>query len=283
MAADEQHVGLDADLAQLAHRVLRGLGLRLAHVDHGDEGEVHEQHVLAPDVVDELPGRLEERDGLDVADRAADLDHGDVHPGLLADPEDARLDLVGDVGDDLHGLAEEPALALARDDGLVDLAGGDRVVAAEGARGEAAVVSEVEVRLGPVVGDVDLAVLERVHGPRVHVEVGVDLDHADFVAAVLEEARDRTRRHSLAEAGADAARNEDVSAHGDSIIAGKGEEGQRGKLSPVNTQQKCPTRYLNRNVLVAMTPGIPRSPSAREHLLPSGHRTATPRRGSPSP
>jgi hypothetical protein len=44
-----------------------------------------------------------------------------------------RLDLVGDVRDHLHGLAEVVAAALLGDDGVVDLAGGE-VVAASAAR-----------------------------------------------------------------------------------------------------------------------------------------------------
>ena len=71
---------------------------------------------------------------LDVAHRAADLHEGHVHAGLLAHAEDARLDLVGDVRDDLHGPAEEAALALLGDDRLVDLARGDGVVPPDGAR-----------------------------------------------------------------------------------------------------------------------------------------------------
>jgi hypothetical protein len=43
---------------------------------------------------------------------------------------------------------------------------------------EALVVAQVEVGLGPVVGDVDLAVLERAHRARIHVDVGIELDHA---------------------------------------------------------------------------------------------------------
>ena len=45
---------------------------------YGIEREVDEDRVLAPDVVAELTDRLEERQRLDVADRAADLDDDDV-------------------------------------------------------------------------------------------------------------------------------------------------------------------------------------------------------------
>ena len=64
---------------------------------------------------------------------------------------DARLDLVGDVRDDLDGLAEVVAAAFLLDDRLVDLAGGEVAVAGERGVGEAFVVAEVEIGLGAVV------------------------------------------------------------------------------------------------------------------------------------
>ncbi len=45
--------------------------------------------------------------------------------------------------------------------------------------GESFVVAEVEVGLGPVVEDVDLAVLVRRHRSRIDVDVRVELLHAD--------------------------------------------------------------------------------------------------------
>jgi hypothetical protein len=60
-AADEE-VGLDADLHQLAHRVLRRLRLHLAgRRDVRHEREVDEHRVRLPHLVPELPDRLEER------------------------------------------------------------------------------------------------------------------------------------------------------------------------------------------------------------------------------
>jgi hypothetical protein len=106
LAAAEQHVGLDADAAQLVDRVLRRLGLELAGVaDVGHEREVDEHAGAPPDVDRELPDRLEEGQRLDVAHRAADLGDDHVDVGLLADQADAVLDLVGDVRDDLDGRA----------------------------------------------------------------------------------------------------------------------------------------------------------------------------------
>ncbi len=120
------------------------------------------------------------------------------------------LDLVGDVGDDLDGLAEVVAAAFLGDDLLVDAAGGEVVVARELGVGEALVVAEVEVGLGAVVGDEDLAVLEGRHGAGVDVEVGVKLHEVDLEPACFEEAADGGCGEALAEGRHDSACYKDV-------------------------------------------------------------------------
>jgi hypothetical protein len=144
---------------------------------------VQEEAVVPADVVADLPRRLEERQRLDVAHRAADLGDHDVRRGAVLvggrHRDDAVLDLVGDVRDDLHGVAEVLAAALLGDHGRVDLAGGDVGLAVEVPVEEALVVADVEVGLGAVLGDEHLAVLEGVHRAGVDVEVGVELLHRD--------------------------------------------------------------------------------------------------------
>jgi hypothetical protein len=49
-------------------------------------------------------------------------------------------------------------------------------------------VAEVEIGLGAVVGHEHLAVLERRHRARVHVDVGVELLHRDAQPALHEQA-----------------------------------------------------------------------------------------------
>ena len=75
------------------------------------------EHVVAPGVLAHLADRLQEGQALDVADRAADLDDHHLRAvlrGAIAE-RDARLDLVGDVRDDLDRAAEvvaPPLLAM---------------------------------------------------------------------------------------------------------------------------------------------------------------------------
>ena len=120
------------------------------------------------------------------------------------------LDLVGDVRDDLHGVAQVLAAAFARDNLRVDLAGGDVGRLAEVDVEETLVVADVEVGLGAVIGDEDLAVLERVHRARVDVEIGVELLHHDAQPARREQIAQTGGGQTLPQRGNDTAGHEDV-------------------------------------------------------------------------
>ena len=74
-------------------------------------------------------------------------------------------------------------------------------------------MADVEVGLGAVVGDEDLAVLERVHRARVDVEIGVELLHHDAQSARREEVAEARGREALAQGGDDTTGHEDVLGH----------------------------------------------------------------------
>ncbi len=78
VGAAQQHVGLDTDLAQFLDRVLGRLGLDLAgRGDVRHQREVNVADIVASHLDPHLADRFEERQRLDVADGAADLDDGD--------------------------------------------------------------------------------------------------------------------------------------------------------------------------------------------------------------
>ena len=209
-AADDD-VRVDTDAAQLVDRVLRRLRLQLAgRADERHQRAVQVEHVLRADLAPELADRLEERLRLDVADGPADLADDDVGRRRLGGALDAVLDLVRDVRDDLDGGAQVLALALAAEDGAPDGAGGVARVAREVLVDEALVVADVEVGLGAVLGDEDLAVLERAHRARVDVEVRVELLRLHAQAARLQQLAERRGDDALAERRDDAAGDEDV-------------------------------------------------------------------------
>ena len=107
--------------------------------------------------------------------------------------------------DYLNGFAQIIAAALARDDLFVDASAGEVVGLGERRVGEALVVAEVEIGLGAVVGDEDLAMLEGAHGAGIDVEVGVELLQRDFEAAAFEQAADACGGDSLSQGGNHAA------------------------------------------------------------------------------
>ncbi len=140
LAAAEENVRLDADAAQLLHGVLGRLRLDLTRAAHdGDQREVDVDAGAAAELHAELADGFEERQRLDVADRAADLDH--AHVRAIGAELHAALDLVRDVRNHLHGRAEIVAATFLRDDALVDAAGGEVAVPASRRAHEALVVA----------------------------------------------------------------------------------------------------------------------------------------------
>ncbi len=186
VGAEDDDVRLDADAAQLLDRVLGRLGLELARGgQRREQRHVDVQDVGPADVLAHLADGLEERQALDVADGPADLDDDDVRVAVAGDPPDPLLDLVRDVRDDLDRAAEVVAAALLGDDRLVDPAGRDVAELGQVLVDEALVVAEVEVGLGAVVGDEDLAVLVGRHRPGIDVDVRVELEDGDAETAAL--------------------------------------------------------------------------------------------------
>ena len=217
VGAAEQGVRLDADLAHLLHRVLGRLGLQLARGgDPRHVGQVDKRGVRRAELQGHLAHGFEERQRLDVTHRAADFHDRHVHRVGRADTGAAAhivLDLVGDVRDDLHGLAEVVAAALLLQHRGVDLAAGEVVGLAHARRDEALVVAQVQVGLGAVVGDEHLAVLERRHRPRIDVQIGIQLDQRDLEATGFKNGSQGSRGDAFAQRGHDTAGDEDELGH----------------------------------------------------------------------
>ncbi len=217
----DDHVRLDSDAAQLLDGMLRGLGLELARRGQGrQQGHVHVHDVAAADVLAHLADRLEERQRFDVADRAADFDYHHVRATVARQLLDPLLDLVGDVRDDLHRAAQVVATALLADDGLVDAAGRDVGELGQVLVDEAFVVAQVQVRLGAVVGDEDLAVLVWGHGPGVDVDVGIELQDGNGQTAGLEKPPYRRGGDSLPQRGRDPSGHKDILRHRAQLLRG---------------------------------------------------------------
>jgi hypothetical protein len=62
-------------------------------------------------------------------------------------------------------------------------------------------MTQIQVGFGTVIGDKYLAVLEWAHGARIHIDVGIELEHGDFEATGLENGSQGRCCDSLTERG----------------------------------------------------------------------------------
>ncbi len=228
LGAKNEDVGLYAHALQLFDRVLGGFGLQfVCRFQIGHIGEMH-TYGIASELPAQLTDGFHEGGTLDVADGAAHFGDDEVEGGPSPQPspvmgrETVRMalpimgemsvrtegvffsqhppfDFVGDVGNHLNGLSEIVAMTFAVDDGLVDAPCRDGVVAGCLYVGEPLVVSEVEVCLHTIYGDVALSVLIGVERAGVDVDVGVKLLDGDFEATCLEKFADAGRDDAFAE------------------------------------------------------------------------------------
>ena len=211
-AAAQQDIGLQANGAQLFHRVLGGFGLDLAGSgDEGDQGQVHQQCAGRTQFHFQLPCCFQKGQALDVTHRAADLHH--CHIRIAGTEYHAALYLVGDMGNDLHGAPQVVTPALLAQNRIVYPAGGEVVAALHGGVREALVVTQVQVGFRPVLGDEHLAVLERAHGARVDIDVGIEFQQGHLDTPGLEHRRQRCRRDTLAQRRYHPTCDKDVTRH----------------------------------------------------------------------
>ena len=237
VAAAHDDVRLDAQAEQLLGGVLGGLGLQLPGAGDGhDEGHVDEHHVVPPPLGGHLPDGLQEGLGFDIAHGAADLHNGRVRVRPLQGV-DVPLDLVGDVGDDLHRPPQIVPRPLPVEHVPVDLPGGHGGVEGQVLVYKPLVVAQVQVGLRPVVGDEHLPVLVGGHGARVHIQVGVQLLHPYPKTPLLQQPAQGRRRDPFAQPGHHAAGDKDefrACCHMNSS------PGRRGPLAPGALALPCP-------------------------------------------
>src|SRR3989338_9488421 len=72
-----------------------------------------------------LADRFQERQTFNISDGAANLNDRNVHIAVMRNFSDRIFDLIRDMRNDLHGLAEIITAALFHDNGVIDLSGRD--------------------------------------------------------------------------------------------------------------------------------------------------------------
>ena len=205
----EQHIGLNTDGPQVTDAVLRRLRFQLAgRGDERHQREVDVERVLTADFLAELTDGFEEGLAFDVPDRSPDFNQQNVN--ILGCRPNAVLYFICNVRDDLNGAPEVVTASFLLNHREVDLSRCPVVIARGHQVGEPLVVAQVEVRLGAVVGHIDLAVLIRAHRAWIDVDVRVELLKGDFVSVTFEEAPDGCGGQTFTEGRNHAAGHEDV-------------------------------------------------------------------------
>ena len=201
LGAADDDVRLDPEFAKFCNGLLSRLGLCLAgSLDVGQQGDVDEADVVLANLQRKLAQRFDEKQPFHIADRAANFRDENIYIGVVrSDLVHSFLNLVGNVGNELHGLAEVFAAPLLFNHGIEDLAGGEVVHLRHDAGGETLVVAEVEIGLRTIVEHIDLAVLVRRHRAGIDVQVRVEFLHQGFESASFKERADGGRSEAFTE------------------------------------------------------------------------------------
>ena len=96
---------------------------------------------------------------------------------------------------------------------MVNTAGGVVVLACQSQGGIPLIVAQIEVGFRPVLRDVDLSVLVRIHGARIDVDVGIELEERDLQPAAFQQIADGCRSQPLSERRYDTAGHKNQFAH----------------------------------------------------------------------
>src|SRR5262249_26093821 len=169
-------------------------------------------HMMAGQIITELANSLEERQTLDIPDRAPNLTQDKIV--AFASFPDEILDRVGDVRHYLNSCTQIVAAAFLGENLLVDASGGDVVLAGSRAAGEPLVMPKIKIRLGPVIRDEDFSMLVRRHRAGIDIEIWVKLAQPNSVSARLEQGSESCGGKTFAERGNHAAGDKDVPRHG---------------------------------------------------------------------
>src|SRR5258706_4221189 len=151
------------------------------HISYMQEKRVAESHVQG-----KFPDRLEEGQTLDIPRGPPNLSDNHIGFGSLGNLMDAILNFIRHMRDHLHGFAEIIAATLFIQNGLVNLAARQIVEPSELGLRETLVVTEIQIGFRAVIEDINFSMLKGTHGPRIDIEIRVELLQGNFEPAILE-------------------------------------------------------------------------------------------------
>ena len=211
LTSADQDIRPDTHTLQILHRSLSRLGLQLAgSFDIGNQGYMDENGIFMSYVMLELSNGLQERLTFDIAHGTAYLNNGNMRLILIEIAVKTALDFVGNMGDNLHCASAVIAAALLVQNRPVDFTGGNVRILCQRFINKAFIMTKIQVCFSTVVSHEYLAVLNRVHGAGVNVDVRVKLLHSYFVATGFQKTSQRSCCDAFTETGYNTAGDKDV-------------------------------------------------------------------------
>ena len=123
----------------------------------------------------ELTDGLQERLTLDVTYGTAYLDDGDTGLIICKVAVKAALDLIGDMGDDLYSTSAVITTTLLLQYGPVYLTGGNIGIFIQILIDKTLIMSQIQIGLRAILRDEYFAVLYRVHGAGININIWIKL------------------------------------------------------------------------------------------------------------
>ena len=90
------------------------------------------------------------------------------------------FNLVRNVGNHLNSCAQILPPTLFLNHVIVNPPGGNVVVPPHLGMGEPLVVTEIQIRFRAIIGDIDLTVLKRIHGPWIDIDIRIKFQNRNF-------------------------------------------------------------------------------------------------------
>ncbi|GGC85493.1 hypothetical protein GCM10007418_01590 [Halopseudomonas salina] len=72
---------------------------------------------------------------------------------------------------------------------------------------------QIQIGFSAIMGDKDFTMLERTHGARIDIDIGIELEHRDFQTPSLEDGGQGRRGNAFAQRRYNTTRDEDVARH----------------------------------------------------------------------
>src|SRR5260363_148461 len=162
-----------------------------------------------------LAGGFQKGQRFNITDRAADFNNRNIRQRLrrLYAALDEGLNLVGNMRNHLDGFAQIRAAPLLAQYRLVNLPGGEIVLAAHSGLHKAFIMAEIKIRLRAVFGHEYFAVLQGIHRAWIDIDIRVQFEKRDGQSAGFKDRAERGGSNALSQCRHDSAGDNDVSGH----------------------------------------------------------------------